>query len=624
MIIYENEKAGFLRDAFTSDIEDVVRSQFHQRTGRNVGLSEFRSWRESLVAVAKVVNDEVIPGDSRVGIEYQIPQTSKRIDFLLSGQDARKRDQLFIIELKQWEHAARTNKDGIVVTRFGSGDKECPHPSYQAWSYASLLQNFNEAVFEGQVDLFPCAYLHNCGDSADLTDSFYADYLERAPVFCKGAHERTRLRECIRSRIERGDGNRILQRIDGAPIRPAKQLIEALSGMLAGNPEFVLIDDQKVAYETALDAARNATVSSKRIVIIEGGPGTGKSIVAINLLVALTANGLVAKYVTKNRAPRQVFESRLTGTRRRSEISMLFGGSGEFTETEPNAFDALIVDEAHRLNEKSGLFGNLGEHQIKEIISAARCAVFFIDEDQRVTWKDVGSKEAIRSRAPKRSKIVSEALASQFRCNGSDGYLAWLDDALGIRETANRDLDTRDFDFRLFESVQELWRVIVERNHADNKARMVAGYCWDWKSRKDPRAVDVVIPHEEFGMQWNFADDEGRWIISPTSVNQIGCIHTCQGLELDYVGVIVGPDLTVQDGRVMTHASKRSRQDQSLHGYKKLFAIDPKSAYDRADILIKNTYRTLMTRGLKGCYVYCVDPGAREHFKARLGRASQY
>jgi DUF2075 family protein len=153
---------------------------------------------------------------------------------------------------------------------------------------------------------------------------------------------------------------------------------------------------------------------------------------------------------------------------------------------------------------------------------------------------------------------------------------------------------------------------------------MVAGYCWDWKSKRNPQELDVVIPEHGFGMQWNLASDGGLWIVSPESVDQIGCIHTCQGLEVDYVGVIVGPDLTARDGTILTHPEKRSRQDQSLKGFKKLKKIDPTSAIDKADLLIKNTYRTLMTRGMKGCYIYCTDSATADHFRSRLELAHDY
>jgi DUF2075 family protein len=386
----------------------------------------------------------------------------------------------------------------------------------------------------------------------------------------------------------------------------------------------VLIDDQKLVYETALSRARDAQIGTKQVVIVEGGPGTGKSVVAVNLVAALNNEGRNVRYVSKNRAPRQVIEHTLTGTLRRSIITNLFGGPGSFVDTEADAFDTLIVDEAHRLNEKSGLYGNKGEHQVSEIIRAARTSIFFIDEDQRVTWKDIGRQADIAERArQKGADVTLLRLESQFRCNGSDGYLAWLDDALGIRGTANRLLEPNEYDFRVLDTPQEVRALIEARNAPANRARMVAGYCWDWKSKKDPDAMDVVIPEHDFGMQWNLASDEGLWITARESVRQIGCIHTCQGLEVDYIGVIIGPDLIARGGEVKTCPEKRSRKDKSLHGYKKERKINPEAAIVKADAIIRNTYRTLMTRGMKGCYIYCSDAETAAHFRTRLARQGE-
>jgi uncharacterized protein len=620
LIVYQSTKEGFLDDAFKHDIEDVILASFKARTGRSVAKAEIRSWKESLLAMAKVLNSCTVAPDIGVAIEYGIPQTSKRIDLILSGKSGEGRDQMVIVELKQWETAKKTDRDGIVRTRFAGGDADTSHPSYQAWSYASLLRNFNEAVYESDLELRPCAYLHNCDGNGDLEDPFYAEHLAKAPVFLKGEAERKKLCEFIRQHVKYGDRDNIIFRVENGRIRPSKGLVESLVGMLAGKQEFVLIDDQKVVYETALAIAREAaTTGKKRVVIVEGGPGTGKSVVAINLLVALNADRSLAKYVTKNAAPRAVFEKVLTGTRKKTDISNLFVGSGAFTETHANVFDALVVDEAHRLNEKSGLYGNLGTHQVEEIIGSSKCSIFFIDEDQRVTWKDVGEKADIARRAKRAGATVTHLeLASQFRCGGSDGYLAWLDDTLGIHETANAELDVAEFDFRVFDSPEELRKLIVEKNTKRNKARMVAGYCWDWKSKKEGKAVDVVIPEHGFGMQWNLTQDGGLWIMAPESVAQIGCIHTCQGLEVDTIGVVVGPDFVVRNGEVQTHPEKRSKQDQSIKGYKALLATDPEAAKRKADLIIKNTYRTLMTRGMKGCYVYCTDAETREYFRSRL------
>lgn len=620
MIIYQTDKQHFLDDVFKHDIEAIVLDSFRHRTGRSVSKEEIRSWACSLAYMGKVLNDDAIPNDCGVAIEYMIPQTSKRVDFLLTGKNHDDKDCVVIIELKQWESARKTGKDGIVSTRFARGEAEVGHPSYQAWSYAALLEGYNEAVYDGGVQLRPCAYLHNYADAkGPINDPFYAAHIERAPLFLKGDEERDRLRQFIQQHVKYGDQGNTLFLIEGGRIRPSKSLADGLLGLLKGNQEFVLIDDQKLVYENALSHARAVREKGKRVYIIEGGPGTGKSVVAVNLLVGLTNAGMVAKYVTKNAAPRAVYEARLVGSYKKTYISNLFVGSGAFTETGSNAFDALVVDEAHRLNEKSGLYGNLGEHQIKEIINAARLSVFFIDESQIVTLKDVGKKETIRQWAAELGATVIEgALESQFRCNGSDGYLAWLDNTLQVRPTANDKLDVAEYDFRVLDSPTELKQLILERNRERNRARMVAGYCWKWPSKTNAAAYDIEMPEHDFKARWNLTKDGGLWMVSEDSVHEVGCIHTCQGLEADYIGVIVGDDLVVRDGHVITRPEKRASSDRSISGLKKLAKTDPELAKAKADAIIKNTYRTLMTRGMKGCYVYFTDAETAAFFRNGL------
>ena len=207
-------------------------------------------------------------------------------------------------------------------------------------------------------------------------------------------------------------------------------------------------------------------------------------------------------------------------------------------------------------------------------------------------------------------------LESQFRCNGSDGYLSWVNHALQIEETANPSLIGTDYDFRVCDSPNDLRKRIVELNRSNNKSRMVAGYCWDWESKNSPSVLDVRIPEHGFAMRWNLDSDGSLWIVMPDSVSEIGCIHTCQGLELDHVGVIIGEDFVVRDGKVITDALKRSRNDRSVRGYRSMLQDDPPTARRLADRIIKNTYRTLMTRGQKGCYVFCVDAETNAYFKS--------
>ena len=619
MIVYESTKIGFLKDA-SNGIEDIVRSRVKEKLNIDiqVGSSEYNSWKNSLGdAMYKVMQTDRIPDDSVVAIEYSIPRTKNRIDFIVTGEDADGNEKIVIIELKQWTNIQKTDKDGVVLTRFKSGPSEEPHPSYQAWSYSALLYGFNATVYEEKIGLVPCAYLHNHIDSDAILSPFYKEYLEKAPSFCKGDKEK--LQDFIAKFVKFGERKNTLYRIDHGEIRPSKHLADNLVSMLKGNPEFILIDEQKIVYENALSLTKKSSNINTTILIVEGGPGTGKSVVAIHLLVAITRLGLNTRYVTKNAAPRGVFEAKLTGSFKKSEISNFFTGSGSFVENEKNAFDALIVDEAHRLNEKSGMFRNLGENQIKEIIDSAKCSIFFIDEDQKVTWHDIGKKEEIEKWANKiGAKVLCLKLESQFRCNGSDGYLSWLDNILGIEDTANTTLEGIDYDFKVVNSPNELRDLIFEKNRINNKARLVAGYCWDWISKKDKKLNDIIIPEYHFGMKWNLASDGNIWIISPNSVNEVGCIHTCQGLEVDYVGVIVGKDFIVRNGKIITNPNERAKTDASLKGYKKEFKENPEITAEKARSIIKNTYRTLMTRGMKGCYVYFVDKETENFFKTRI------
>lgn len=615
MIVYTATKEQFQHDIMSNNIEGIIEAAFKSATGRRTSRSEIESWRNSLQYMDRVVRDSEIPFNTGIAIEYHIPQSSKRIDFILSGKNESHEDTAVLVELKQWQQAGLTTKDGVVETQFKHGLKETSHPSYQAWSYKCLLEDYNQTIQEEVINLIPCAYLHNYEQDDVITNSFYEQYVEYAPVFLK--NDALKLQEFIKSHVKYGDTSNLMYRIDHGKIKPSKNLADQLESMLAGNDEFVLIDDQKVAYETALQLSEKAQDGQRQVYIIEGGPGTGKSVLAINLLVEMTKRGLVAQYVTRNSAPREVYKAKLTGTLSKSRIDNMFSGSGSFHSVEKDTFDCLIVDEAHRLNKKSGLFNHLGENQIKEIIAASNASIFFVDEDQKVTIKDIGDKEEIIYWSEELgAQVTTIALESQFRCNGSDGYLAWLDNSLQIRDTANQTLSQDEYDFRVFDDPGLLHREITQLNAPKNKARMLAGYCWKWVSNKDTYAMDIVI--DDYAAKWNLKSHGQSWIIHPESVSEVGCIHTSQGLELDYVGVIIGPDLIVRDGKVITDVSKRASSDKSVHGWKAMMKSDPEMASARFDAIIKNTYRTLMTRGQKGCFIYCTDHETSEYFKALL------
>lgn len=618
MLVYEGVKSSFINDVDLNLITDKILSRFKEVFHRCTGESEVNSWRESMLRMRGVLADNEIPDNAGVAIEFNIPHTSNRIDFLLSGYDKSKQNSIIIIELKQWTHADEVEgKDGVVSTFTGKALREVTHPSYQAWSYASLINSYNQEVYDRNVGLHPCAFLHNyeLSDNDPINSEQYKDYINVAPMF--GSKDFEKLRNFIKKYVVEGDNKEGLYIIENGKIKPSKMLQDSFSSVLKGNKEFVLIDDQKVIYEEALRIGINAHLhNEKSVLIVEGGPGTGKSVLAINLLRQFLNRGLNSFYVTKNSAPREVFKAKLK-IDKMSGLNNLFKGSGSFYDCEPNSFDVLIVDEAHRLNKKSGLFSNLGENQIKEIINASMFSIFFIDENQRVTLKDNGSIDEIKKYAKYyNTGIYKMDLKSQFRCDGSDGYLAWLDNTLEIRETANFDLDSK-YDFKVFDDPNELRRVIEEKNNINNKSRLAAGYCWNWISegKNKTDVYDITIPEYDFRMSWNLGNSS-TWAIDKESINEAGCIHTCQGLEFDYIGVIIGDDMRYENGHMVTDYSKRAKTDQSLKGINKIAKEQGQEDANKiADIIIKNTYKTLMTRGMKGCYVYCTDKNLQKYLQ---------
>lgn len=626
MIIYSGSKSDFMTEVEEDTIAYSIRDSILNKMHRTTGDAEFRSWVNSLEYMYKVLNDNEIPSDSGIAIEYNLPNTAKRVDFLISGYDNERKANVVIIELKQWE---RLNKveglDALVETFTGGANRRVVHPSYQAWSYASMIRDYNEFAQNAGVRLWPCAYLHNyLRESNDpLDDPMYQDYLSEAPAFTKG--DVRKLREYIKGTVKTGDNADILYDIDNGKIKPSKSLQDAIVGMLESNPEFNLIDDQKVVFERIMELSRQCEKDGKkRVFIAQGGPGTGKSVIAINLLARLTEEGFFAQYCSKNSAPREVYKKKLRGHRTKSSIDNMFKGSGSYTDAPKNAVGVILADEAHRLNEKSGLYANKGVNQIFEIINAARFSVFFIDESQRVTTSDIGSVSEIKQwAAVNNAEVYEEELTSQFRCNGSDGYLAWLDDVLEIRETANYDLEQVDYEFIVLDTPQEMKDLVVKRNEGSNKSRILAGYCWNWPKAGRSNTDVHEIKIGDFEISWNLDGGE-EFALSPTSINEAGCIHTTQGLEFEYVGVIIGDDLRFEDGHLVTDFTKRAKTDQSIKGLKKMEKEDPERAHELADEIIKNTYRTLMTRGMKGCYVYATDSSLRDYLRRRAESTYEY
>ncbi len=621
MIIYEAQnKQTFLADQ--PFIEEKLKARISEAIQEDPSQNEVISWKNSIAAMADVIKHKSIPEDVGIFLEYNIPTTDNRVDFIITGLDDEDKETVILIELKQWKHVNKTDKDGIVETWYEEGMKETIHPSYQVFTYAYLLYSNMKPVQDQSVKLRLAAYLHNCVDKSIVRDCFYGKYLQHAEVFCKDDEQE--LIDFIVANIKKGDRGKGLYEIEQGEIRPSKALADSIAGMVEGNREFMMIDSQKVVYENILAMyAKYERTGKKQIMIVTGGPGTGKSVIGINLLCEATRRRWNAKYVTKNSAPRNVYSHKLTQNSifriNSCPVNSLFKSSMSYCFSVANQYDLIIVDEAHRL--MNGTRDNPGDDQMLKLINAAKTIVFFIDENQRVSLEDFGTISGIRERAEKLDcdNPIMDELTSQFRCNGSTDYLKWLDNILQITPRKIAPLHEIGYDFDVLDTPNEVMDFIREKNSINNKSRVVAGYCWTWVSSKKgyESTMDISYPEYGFAYQWNKHDDN-IWSISEGSIDQIGCVHTCQGLEFDYVGVIVADDVIYRDGRIQVVPSRHPSDDKNLSGWKKIVENQGEEGKECIRRLIKNTYRTLMTRGMKGCRVYIHDEALRDYVRSYL------
>ena len=626
MIVYNGNKRLFIDDVRNGEIADKIQSMLRQKGLWGGQEREFESWHNSMQFMRNIVDDSDIADDVQIAIEYNIPQTSKRVDFIIVGSDKEEKDHIVIIELKQWTKAEVVDDQMhfSVRTYVANDNRIVCHPSYQAYSYSRFLINYSQIIQNDNIDLVPCAYLHNFKREfrSALSSEIYKEWYTAAPFFIR---DETRefsafVKKYIRKKSSRGD---LLYLIENGRIKPTKSLQDALSSMVNGVPEFTLLDEQAVCFDMCLRTMTQCLIDNKkRTIVIQGGPGTGKSVLAVNLLMSMINKSLNAAYVTKNSAPRQAFLSLLSGNQAHqlANIEYLFRSPFGLSKCTLGAYDCLIVDEAHRLVKK--MYGDWGgENQVKECINAARLTIFLLDEDQAVTKSDIGSIAEIKKWCDTLgSRLIMNQdtkLVSQFRCNGSDAYIQFIDGILQRNEeTVAPDLPELNYDFQVFDNAVDMREALRVKNAVNNKARMVAGYCYDWNVKNGRGDIDIFLPGG-FQAKWNLANDK-IWAINPKSFEEVGCIHTAQGLEFDYVGVLIGKDLYYDypSGRVLTNKLAISSDDRSS-------GIRSSSDQD-ARRLILNTYKTLLTRGQKGCYVYCEDDTLREYFKSFLSKPTTF
>jgi hypothetical protein len=507
MRLYAGMSDQFIRDTVHNQIAGKLEDSFFRHYRFRPSPAEVNSWKNSLRAVSQVFQEAGLD-DHGVILEYQLPLTSKRLDCLVCAKGATDDDNAVIIELKQWDYCHEAVGEDLVVTWVGKAEREMLHPSAQARQYQWYLEDTHTAFYEepNPVRLSSCVYLHNYAplkNDVILSQRFEA-LLREFPTFT--ADDVDALARYLLDRLSSGAGWPVLQRIEQSKYRPSKKLMEHVANVIKGKREYVLLDEQLVVYEKVLACAREGLGDRKTaVVIVKGGPGTGKSVIAINLMSDLLGRGHNAQYVTGSKAFTQTLR-KIIGPRGGAQFKYF----NSYTGAEPNAADILICDEAHRLRQfsfnrftpktKRGLM-----EQIDELIHAGKVCVFFIDDKQVVRADEIGSTAYIRQAAERSACRVWEyQLEAQFRCAGSDGFVNWVNNTLGVERTANVLWDANEeFDFRILDSPEALDRAIHAKAALGLSARLSAGFCWPWsKPNPDGTLVnDVVIG--EYQRPWN-------------------------------------------------------------------------------------------------------------------------
>ena len=620
MIIYNNTLNKFRDDVTLNMMQNILLDKLRELGLSGGSPSEINSWNNSLHFMKDALDDPYFSPDCQVAIEYNIPQTSKRVDFMIMGSKEDE-DHIVIVELKQWAKVEKVddNCDHSIMSDLKSHEPVA-HPSYQAYSYKRLILDYCDDEHVNDKTVKPCAYLHNLDEKYRpvIEDGIYKEWTDEAPAFLQ--HDVLKIRNFIKQYInlKAKDGS-LLYKIEEGRLRPTKSLQDALDSMLCGNEEFHMIDEQVVAYDKIMKAIKESQKDNKKhVIIITGGPGTGKSVLAINVLARCIIDlKLNASYITKNMAPRKCYANLLAKGNAKKMINLQKAIQSPWClpNTIYNGLDVGIYDEAHRMQKKPYQYE--GNDMLEDAIKAAKVSVFFVDDDQRITTKDVYSVDSIIQYAIREDAVIHKPyeLVSQFRCDGSDGYISFLNNLLEIKQTANTTFEFNKLNVKVFDDPNKLRDELRELNKINGKSRMIAGYCYDWNVKNGRGEWDIELPNG-FKAKWNLEKDD-HWAVNPNSFEEVGCIHTCQGMEFDYVGVFIGKDLYYEDGHVKTNRNAISKDDKTS-------GIRLKSTSDEeADKLIKRTYKVLLTRGLKGCFIYCEDEALREHLKRALIKGNE-
>lgn len=631
MPVFRTSAAGLLRLSTESVLADRIAEQVRM-SGHGVGPAEHRSWSRSLPVLAQDLVDAGLE-QVEVLVEYQLPLTSRRVDAVLAGVDPRTgADSYVVVELKQWSYAESfEGSETLVAVEHVPGPRL--HPGIQVEDYCTYLTDFLGVLAGTRSPVHGLAYLHNAADR-DVADLFDRSPTGQSRIFTKQRRGQLldHLRACLAPESGAGAADRFLT----SSVRPSRHLLTHAATELKERSHFTLLDQQHIAYEMVLHAVERArSADRKRVVIVTGGPGSGKSVIALSTLGELARQNRSVLHATGSKSFTQTLR-RYAG-RGSTRLKNLFKYFNSFMAAERNGFDVLICDEAHRIREtsvnrfttKADRVVAAGRPQVDELIAAARVPVFLLDEHQVVRPGELGSVDVITAHAVRLDiEVELVSLHDQFRCGGSEAYERWVLGLLGLsgQEPSVWEGDGR-FDLRLAGSPEQMESYLTVRQEAGETARMSAGYCWSWS---DPRPDDSLVPDVRIGgwaRPWNVksersvgaAPGSAYWATDPGGFGQVGCVYTAQGFEYEWSGVIIGPDLVARNGRLVTR--REESRDPELGRRKKVSDLE-------ADVLIRNTYKVLLTRGMRGTIICSTDPETREFLtglvQVRRGLETEY
>lgn len=586
-------------------------------TGYLVDSREQAAWLNSLPALARHLQ-QLGYGDLDALVEFQLPRSTRRVDVILGGAAPESGgDTYLVVELKQWSAATRYDDAENLVAVNGMGQPQL-HPGVQVQAYCNYLVDFLVKLHEFPATVHGMAYLHNA--TRQRVSHLVAAERKRtyqSMVFTLGEEEK--FARYLRMKFAAGRESRAVHRLLASPVRPSRQLLALAAQEIGRRQHFILLDDQREAYELVMRALRWAAAGRrKRVVVISGGPGSGKSAIALSLLATLAEGGHAVAHATGSKAftlsLQRYAHARDAGPHQRTRP--LFSFFRDFMNVAPDSVDVLICDEAHRMRERSDRNGVSGSMpQVEELIQAAKVPVFLLDDYQVVRPNEVGTVGMIVEAAGRLDLDVDVVnLGAQFRCGGSPRYERWVLHLLGLASShPYRWLGDDDFYLGVVDSPETMEAVLRQRNAEGMTARISAGFCWDWtkQPQRGRLATDVRIgtwhrPWNAYGNHPPKGVPAGSyWATDPRGFQQIGCIYTAQGFEYDWSGVILGGDLVVRNGRFVSQPNQS--KDVAIIGT----GERPRIACN-ADRLIRNAYKVLLTRGLRGCLVYSVDDETQE------------